>query len=69
MEFSIGDIVKMKKSHPCGGDQWKILRIGMDFRIKCETCGHLIMLPRAKFEKSYKKTIVKASENKDIDDD
>ena len=40
MDFSVGDIVQMKKKHPCGSDSWEILRVGMDFRIKCCGCGH-----------------------------
>jgi len=59
MNYNIGDIVQMKKNHPCGGKEWEILRIGMDFRIKCLTCGHLVMLSRQKFEKNMKKTIIK----------
>lgn len=55
MDFSVGDIVQMKKSHPCGSAQWEILRTGIDFRIKCCGCGHMVMLPRAKFEKNVKK--------------
>ena len=55
MNFSVGDIVQMKKTHPCGGTQWEILRTGIDFRIKCTTCGHMVMLPRTKFEKALKK--------------
>jgi len=57
MSYNIGDIVQTKKNHPCGGNQWEILRIGMDFRIKCLGCGHLVMLARPKFEKSVKKVI------------
>ncbi len=60
MEFNVGDIVQMKKNHPCGGNQWEILRTGIDFRIKCVTCGHMVMLPRTKFEKGVKKIISKA---------
>ena len=41
----------MKKKHPCGSDTWKILRTGMDFGLKCEGCGHFVMMPRPKFEK------------------
>jgi len=59
MAYNIGDIVQMKKNHPCGGKEWEVLRVGMDFRIKCMTCGHLVMLPRSKFEKSVKKVISK----------
>ena len=59
MDYTICDIVQMKKKHPCGGDQWEILRVGMDFRIRCTTCDHMVMLPRAKFEKNVKKIIQK----------
>ncbi|MBR6400258.1 MAG: DUF951 domain-containing protein [Firmicutes bacterium] len=57
MDFNIGDIVKMKKAHPCGSDEWEILRVGADFRIKCRGCGHLVMLPRVKLEKNVKKVV------------
>ena len=63
MDFSVGDIVQMKKTHPCGGNEWEVLRTGIDFRIKCTTCGHMVMLPRVKFEKSVKKILSKADEN------
>lgn len=55
MVFSVGDIVQMKKTHPCGSAQWEVLRTGIDFRIKCCGCGHMVMLPRVKFEKNVKK--------------
>ncbi len=61
MNFQVGDIVEMKKQHPCGSKQWEILRVGMDFRIKCQ-CGHTVMLPRTKFEKAVKKNLTE--ENK-----
>lgn len=54
MDFSVGQTVKSKKKHPCGGDIWEILRVGADFRIRCTVCGHVIMLPRSKFEKLFK---------------
>jgi len=53
--FCVGDIVEMKKSHPCGSKEWEVLRTGADFRIKCSGCGHSVMLPRPKFEKGVKK--------------
>ncbi|MCC3144709.1 DUF951 domain-containing protein [Halanaerobium sp. Z-7514] len=56
-EFEVGDKVKFKKSHPCGGDVWEVLRVGMDFKLKCEKCERIIMLPRSKFEKSFKKKL------------
>ena len=58
----IGDLVKMKKQHPCGSDQWEILRTGMDFGIKCCGCGRFVMLPRPKFEKSVKAIVEKSDE-------
>lgn len=55
MEYNLKDIVIMKKSHPCGSNEWEILRVGVDFKIKCLGCGHLVMLSREKFLKSVKK--------------
>lgn len=55
--FEVGQIVVMKKPHPCGGNEWKIIRVGMDFRIKCINCGRSIMLPRTRFEKRVKRII------------
>ncbi len=57
VRYQPGDIVQMKKSHPCGSDGWEILRIGADFGIRCCGCGHRVMLPRQKFEKAVKKII------------
>lgn len=62
MKFSVGDIVQMKKNHPCGGNQWEVLRVGIDFRIKCIKCGHMVMLTRTKFEKGVKKIISSSEE-------
>ena len=55
MDIQIGDIVTMKKQHPCGSKDWKILRIGADFRMECCGCGHIVMVPRVKAEKNIKK--------------
>lgn len=54
MDIQVGDIVKLKKQHPCGSHEWEVLRIGADFRIKCVGCGHQIMIPRKTLEKSVK---------------
>ena len=62
VNYKIGDIVKMKKQHPCGSDQWEILRTGMDFGMKCCGCGRFVMLPRPKFEKSVKAIVEKSDE-------
>ncbi len=61
VRYNVGDVVKMRKPHPCGGDQWEVMRTGVDFRIKCTTCGRVLMLPRPKFEKSVKKIIHSAN--------
>jgi len=52
--FQVGDQVKMKKIHPCGSYLWEILRVGMDFRLKCLGCGRIVLLARSKFEKGVK---------------
>ena len=57
MDIQLGDILQMKKAHPCGSAQWEVLRIGMDFRMKCLGCGHEIMVPRLKTEKNIKKVL------------
>ena len=54
MDIRIGDILIMKKKHPCGSDRWLVTRIGADFRLKCTTCGREVMNPRTKVEKSIK---------------
>ena len=54
MQYEVGDIVKMKKKHPCGSFEWEILRVGADFRLKCLGCEHQIMIPRKTLEKSVK---------------
>ena len=53
--FAVGDIARMKKNHPCGSNEWQIIRIGADIKIKCLNCGRSIMLPRIEFNKKLKK--------------
>ncbi|WP_342563664.1 DUF951 domain-containing protein [Paenibacillus sp. FSL R7-0345] len=55
--FELGDIVLMKKPHPCGTNEMEIIRMGMDIRIKCTGCQHSVLVPRAKFEKNLKKVL------------
>lgn len=57
MEYNLGDIVKTKKMHPCGNNLWKIVRIGVDFKLKCLKCNHIIVLPREKALKTITKKI------------
>lgn len=50
-------MLQMKKAHPCGGKEWVVLRVGMDFRLRCQTCGREMMIVRRKAEKSVKKIL------------
>ena len=54
MDIQVGDILKMKKQHPCGSSEWEELRIAADIRLKCTGCGHLILIPRVKAEKNVR---------------
>ena len=54
-ELKVGDVVEMKKTHPCGGNKWKVLRVGVDFKFECMTCGHVIMVERPKALKMVKR--------------
>ena len=60
--YSLNDIVEMKKAHPCGENSWKIIRMGMDIRIKCQGCGHSVMIPRREFTKKMKRVTEQAEE-------
>ena len=55
MDIRVGDILTMKKPHPCGGDRWAVLRVGADFRLRCLGCGREVMGPRSGFEKKIRK--------------
>lgn len=57
MNIKAGDRVEMKKQHPCGGKTFLVLRVGMDFKIKCEKCGREVMAARSKIEKNIRKII------------
>ncbi len=57
MDVRIGDVLLMKKNHPCGGTKFVVLRSGMDFKLRCEKCGHEIEIPRSKAEKNIKQII------------
>ncbi len=57
MDVKIGDILLMKKNHPCGSARFVVLRSGMDFKLRCEKCGHEVEVPRSKAEKNIKKII------------
>ena len=57
MDLNVGDRIEMKKPHPCGCKNFTLLRVGMDFKIQCEGCGHQVMVPRKKVKKNIKKVL------------
>jgi len=57
-EFKLGDIVEMKKPHACQTNEWEIVRVGVDVKIKCVNCSRVIMMPRIEFKKKLKKILV-----------
>ncbi|MFT8318094.1 MAG: DUF951 domain-containing protein [Sporolactobacillus sp.] len=60
--FTLNDVVEMKKAHPCGANQWKIIRMGADIRIKCQQCGHSVLMPRSEFQKKIKRVLIKGAD-------
>ena len=57
MEYNLNDMVIMKKNHPCGNNEFEIIRLGADVKIRCTKCEHVIMLPRVDFNKKIKKVV------------
>jgi hypothetical protein len=55
MDVRVGDVLTMKKQHPCGSNRWRVLRIGADFKMRCLGCDHEIMTARSKIEKNIRK--------------
>ena len=64
MDVQVGDILEMKKPHPCGSRRFLVLRSGIDFKIRCTGCGHEVMVPRVKAEKNIKKIIRQEQDEK-----
>ena len=62
MEIKVGDIVRLKKKHPCGSDQWQVVRVGADIGIKCQRCHHRVLLERGVFERRVKGILAKDAE-------
>lgn len=58
MEYQLGDTVETKKAHPCGGKLWEVVRVGVDYKLKCLICGRIVIVPREGLKK-----IVKAKQN------
>ena len=61
-ELQLGDLVQMRKTHPCGSDKWTVIRVGADIKIRCSGCGRIVMMDRADFTKRMKKVIEHAKE-------
>ena len=57
MDIKVGDVLRLKKEHPCGSREWQVLRVGADFRLKCKVCGHQIMIPRRQAEKNVREIL------------
>jgi hypothetical protein len=62
VEFRAGDVVRLRKPHPCGGFEWTVLRIGGDIGLKCRTCGRRLMLPRRELERRLKSFVSRGPE-------
>ena len=61
VDFQVGDIVRLRKPHPCGGTDWEIVRLGADIGLKCQTCQHRVLLTRRELEKRLKTFVQRAS--------
>lgn len=63
--IALGDLVQMRKTHPCGSDQWVVIRVGADIKIKCTGCGRIVMMDRSQFLKRRKKVLQAAAPEAD----
>ena len=59
MDLRLHDVLELKKEHPCGARRWEVLRVGMDFRLRCTGCGREVMRPRNKIEKMIRRIVPK----------
>jgi len=57
VEYHLNDIVQLKKPHPCGENRWRVIRVGMDVKVRCLGCGHIVMLPHEMFIKRLKRVL------------
>ena len=60
--FAVGDVVRLKKPHPCGGFDWSVVRLGADIGVKCQTCGRRVLLPRRDLERRMRLFVTRAPE-------
>lgn len=61
LSLNVGDVVELRKSHPCGGYTWRIVRVGVDVGMECLTCGRYVMVPRSRFEARVKRFVERIS--------
>jgi len=66
VEISLNDIVRMRKPHPCGGYEWRVVRLGADIGIKCLTCGRRVLLPRSEFERRLKAIVQRGDSDQSL---
>lgn len=64
VDIHMGDVVRLRKPHPCGGYEWRVMRVGADIGLKCQTCNHVVMLPRGEFERRLKQVVSRWPENR-----
>jgi hypothetical protein len=69
LALAVDDVVQMRKQHPCGGDTWRIVRIGADIGIRCLTCNRRVLLPRSEFERRIKRFVSRAGDVQPQPDD
>ncbi len=67
MEVNLGDVVRLRKPHACGGFEWRVVRLGADIGIVCTTCGRRVLLPRSTFERRVKSFVGRGPETEDTD--
>lgn len=68
-EYALNDVVIMKKPHPCGTNEWRIIRMGADIRIKCLNCGRSVLMQRMEFERKLKKVIESTSNEENMNEE
>ncbi len=69
MEIGIGDVVRLKKAHPCGGGEWTVVRTGADVGIQCLTCGRRVMLERGTFERRVKDIVSRGTAAESVEEE
>ncbi len=60
LKLTVGDVVRTRKAHPCGSDQWEIVRLGADVRITCVGCGRSVLMPRVRLERRIRQFVKRA---------